>query len=39
MVAETPRLARIRKGLELTRVKAVDGSAAMSLTFFNQRYV
>ena len=39
MVAETPRLSRIRKGLELTRVKVVDGSAAMTLTFFNQSYV
>ena len=39
MVAETPRLSRIRKGLELTRVKVVDGSAAMTITFFNQSYV
>ena len=39
MVAEMPRLSRIRKGLELTRVKVVDGSAAMTLTFFNQSYV
>ena len=39
MVAETPRLSRIRKGLVLTRVKVVDGSAAMTLTFFNQSYV
>ena len=39
MVAETPRLSRIRKGLELTRVKVVDDSAAMTLTFFNQSYV
>ena len=39
MVAETPRLSRIRKGLELTRVKVVDSSAAMTLTFFNQSYV
>ena len=39
MVAETLRLSRIRKGLELTRVKVVDGSAAMTLTFFNQSYV
>jgi len=38
-VAETPRLSRIRKGLELTKVKVVDESAAMTVTFFNQSYV
>ena len=39
MVAELPRTARIRKGLDVTRVKVVDESAAMILTFFNQAYV
>ena len=39
MAAETPRTARIRKGLELTRVRVVDGSASMVVTFFNQSYV
>ena len=39
MVAETPRLSRIRKGLELVKVKAVDHSATLHLTFFNQPYL
>lgn len=39
MVAEPPRTSRIRKGLELTRVKVVDASASMVITFFNQSYV
>ena len=39
MVAETPRLSRIRKGLELTRAKVVDATGAMTVTFFNQSYV
>ena len=39
MAAEHPRLARIRKGLELVQVKVVDHSGALHLTFFNQSYV
>ena len=39
VVAETPRLSRIRKGLDLTKVKVVDDHAAMTVTFFNQSYV
>jgi ATP-dependent DNA helicase RecG len=39
MVAESPKLSRVRKGLELTRVKVVDETAAMTVTFFNQTYV
>ena len=39
MVAEEPRISRIRKGLELVKVKAVDETAAMAVTFFNQGYV
>lgn len=39
MVTESPKLSRVRKGLELTRVKAVDETAAMTVTFFNQTYV
>ena len=39
MAAEHPRLARIRKGLELVQVKVVDHSGALHLTFFNQGYV
>ncbi len=39
MAAEHPRLSRIRKGLELVQVKAVDNTGALHLTFFNQSYV
>ena len=39
MVAETPRLSRIRKGLDVTKVKVVDEVCAMTVTFFNQTYV
>ncbi len=39
MVAETPRLSRIRKGLDIIKVKAVDEVNAMTVTFFNQSYV
>ena len=39
LVAESPRLSRIRKGLELVKVKVVDGGGRMELTFFNQAYV
>lgn len=39
LVAEVPRLSRIRKGLEITKVKVVDGAGAMEVSFFNQSYV
>ena len=39
MVADVPRGARVRKGLDLVRVKVVDESASMLVTFFNQSYV
>ena len=39
MVAQTPRVAHIRKGLELTKVKVVDQVSAMTVVFFNQSYV
>ena len=39
LVAEPPRLSRIRKGLELVKVKVVDHTGQMELTFFNQSYV
>jgi len=39
MAAETPRMSRIRKGLEITRVRVVDGQGAMAVTFFNQSYI
>ena len=39
MVAETPRLSRIRKGLELVKARAVDHTGSVNLTFFNQSYI
>lgn len=39
MVAEPPRTSRIRKGLELTKLKVVDASSCMTVIFFNQNYV
>ncbi len=39
MVAETPRLSHIRKGLDITKVKVVDEVNAMTVTFFNQSYI
>ena len=39
MVAETPRISYVRRGLSLVKVKAVDGAATMHITFFNQDYI
>ena len=39
MVAETPTLSRIRKGLELVKARAVDHTGTLYLTFFNQPYL
>ncbi len=39
MVAETPRLSRIRRGLALVKVKAVDHSGVLNITYFNQAYL
>lgn len=39
MAAEHPRLARIRKGLELVQLKVADHTGVLHLTFFNQGYV
>ncbi|MBO5555715.1 MAG: ATP-dependent DNA helicase RecG [Oscillospiraceae bacterium] len=39
LVADTPRLSRIRRGLDLVRFKAVDDSGVVDITFFNQSYV
>ena len=38
MVMNTPRTARIRKGLDLTRVQVADHSGRLNLTFFNSRF-
>ena len=39
MVAEPPRLSRIRKGLELVKVRLVDDTGSLTATFFNQSYL
>ena len=39
MVAQTPTLSRIRKGLELVKARAVDHTGVLDLTFFNQAYL
>lgn len=39
MAAEHPRLARIRRGLELVQLRVVDQAGALHITFFNQSYV
>ena len=39
MVADRPQLARIPGGMELVRVRAVDHSGSLYITFFHQTYV
>ena len=39
MVAETPRVSYIRRGLSLVKVKAVDETGTACITFFNQDYI
>ena len=39
MIASTPTLHRIRKGMELVKVRVVDDSGALDLVFFNQVYM
>ncbi len=39
MVASAPTLSRIRKGLELVKLRAVDETGALDITFFNQTYM
>ncbi len=38
LVAETPRLTRVRRGLDLVKLRAVDDSGVLDITFFNQPY-
>ena len=38
MVADTPRLSRVRRGLDIVKLRAVDDSGSLELTFFNQSY-
>ena len=39
MIAETPRISYVRRGLSLVKVRAVDGAAVLNITFFNQDYI
>lgn len=39
MVAETPTLSRIRGGQEIVKVRAVDKTGALHITFFHSSYV
>ena len=39
LVADTPRLIRIRRGMELVKFRAVDDSGSVDITYFNQNYV
>ena len=39
IAADTPRLTRVRRGLDLVKFKAVDDSGIVDITYFNQSYV
>jgi len=39
MAAEKPKLSRIRKGLDLVKLRAVDEKGSLEITFFNQSFV
>ncbi len=39
IIADTPRLTRIRRGLELVRFHAVDDSGSVEISYFNQSYM
>ncbi len=39
VVADTPRLAHIRRGMDLVKLRAVDDSGIVDITYFNQSYV
>ncbi len=39
VVASEPKLSHIRKGLDLVKLRVVDESAALDLTYFNQAYL
>ena len=39
LVTERPRLAHIRRGMDIVQVKAADHTGVLHLTFFNQSYV
>lgn len=37
-VADTPHLSRIRRGLEIVKMRVVDGSGSAEISYFNQPY-
>lgn len=39
LVARQPVLSRIRRGMELVKLRAVDDSGSVDITFFNQNYL
>ena len=39
IVADMPRLVRVRRGMELVKFRAVDESGVVDITYFNQNYV
>ena len=39
VVAEEPRLSRIRKGMELVKLKAADETGIVDITYFNQSWM
>ena len=39
MVTAAPTLSRVRRGLELVKLRAVDDSGALDVTFFNQAWL
>jgi len=39
MVAVAPQLSHIRKGLDIVKLRAVDDSGSLDITFFNQSFV
>lgn len=39
MIASEPTLSHIRKGMDLVKVRAVDDTGALDVTFFNQSWL
>ena len=39
LVANTPTLSRVRRGMELVKFRAVDDSGSVDITYFNQSWV
>ena len=39
MIASTPTVAHIRKGMDLVKIRAVDDTGVLDLTFFNQTWL